>query len=316
MKRNLFPYLKLRFSIKNQPGFLEPLLKLKTKCTVFLFLFCRISALSAMDWPSLDGNLTHNFGWNDRGQALLGTTFEAEGPVLAAERGEIFFTDTDRKKASGLPSPLGVWTAVDHGDGLVSIYSRLDGAKPIRAADSIERGSYLGEAGMTGWSNRKGFYFSLFDRKERRWVNPAMIVNRLPDNTPPVIRSVVLRNQEGRVMELDSAQVRTVSQGRYTVLADVVDTIMPGRSPLAPYLITCLVNGSEIGLLNFETYSARDGVLMVYRNGLVPVKQVYAPYPRFEIGAVSLTRGQVNLQISAQDINENRQEEQFRLIIE
>jgi hypothetical protein len=143
-----------------------------------------------------------------------------------------------------------------------------------------------------------------------------MIVNRLPDSTPPLIRSVFLRNQENRLIELNSAQPQNISQGRYTVLADVIDYLMPGRNPLAPYLITCLVNGSEIGLLNFETYSARDGVLMVYRNGLVPVRQVYAPYPHFEIGNVSLTRGQVNLQISAQDINENRREEQFRLIVE
>ncbi|MDR2095872.1 MAG: M23 family metallopeptidase [Treponema sp.] len=304
-------------SPKNRERFSGLALKLWIKGMALLFLVYCIPALNAMDWPSLEGNLIHNFGWNDGGQALLGTSFETEGPVLAAEKGEIFFTDTNRKKASRLPSPLGVWTAVDHGDGLVSIYSRLDGAKPIREAGSVEKGSYLAEAGTTGWSAQKGFYFSLFDRKERRWVNPAMIVNRLPDTSPPFIRSVGLRNQEGRLIELDSTQARTVSQGRYTVLADVVDTLMPaGKYPLAPYLIGCLVNGSEIGLLNFETYSARDGVLMVYRNGLVPVKQVYAPYPRFEIGNVSLTRGQVNLQISAQDINENRREEQFRLIVE
>jgi hypothetical protein len=85
---------------------------------------------------------------------------------------------------------------------------------------------------------------------------------------------------------------------------------------LAPYRILCSVNGQEIGALTFETYSARDGTLMVSRNGLVPVRQVYARHPAFEIGDLWFTRGQATLEIVVQDILRNSQSITFRLQID
>jgi hypothetical protein len=89
-----------------------------------------------------------------------------------------------------------------------------------------------------------------------------------------------------------------------------------GENPLAPYSIHCSVNGVEIGALNFETYSARDGVLMVYRNGLVPVEQVYASHEAFEVGEVWFNRGQATLEVVAQDITGNTRSVTFRLQVE
>jgi hypothetical protein len=285
------------------------------KRSFFICLFVSFCVyISAMDWPSTNGRMVHNFGWNDNGQPLLGTSFESDSSVEAAENGEIFFTDTGSKNASRLPSPLGAWTAIDHGDGLISIYSRFGDRSPIYREEKAEKGNHLASSGTSGWSNTKGFYFSLFDRKERRWVNPAMIISRLPDTQSPVIHSVLLQNSAGGF--IDPAEARSVSQGRYTLSVEASDTLFSGGSPLAPYRITCLVNGSETGALNFETYSARDGTLLVYRNGLVPVKQVYAPVPRYEIGEVRFTRGQVTLEIIAQDISGNSRSIVYRLVIE
>jgi hypothetical protein len=42
----------------------------------------------------------------------------------------------------------------------------------------------------------------------------------------------------------------------------------------SPHRIVTSINGAEAGLLNLEAISARDGILMVYRNGLVPAKQI------------------------------------------
>jgi hypothetical protein len=179
----------------------------------------------------------------------------------------------------------------------------------------IFKGAALGESGNSGWSKTRGFYFSLFDRRERRWINPAIIITPREDTRPPVISSVRLRDGEGRL--IDPAQTRTVRQGRYVVSAAAFDTLREsGESPLAPFRIVCIVNGSEAGVLNFETYSVRDGSLMVYRNGLVPVKDIYAPYPAYEVGEVSFTRGQVNLELIAQDISGNTRNVVYRLMVE
>jgi hypothetical protein len=255
-----------------------------------------------------------NFGWNDGGLPQLGVTFEDEISLTAAERGELLYRRTERDTASRLPSPLGSWTALDHGDGIISIYSRFGKEAPV--SPTTEKGRLLGEAGFSGWSNRKGFYFQLFDRKERRWINPSMIIRPFEDSRPPAIQQVQLKDSQGKL--IDPSQTRTtISQGRYRINVEAADTrLAPNESVLAPYRITCSLNGSEAGTLNFETFSARDGSLVVYRNGLVPARQVYAPVPGYEIGEVWFARGQALLEITVQDISGNIRSAVFRLIVE
>ncbi|GHV95403.1 hypothetical protein AGMMS50293_17230 [Spirochaetia bacterium] len=278
-----------------------------------LIMVFYVDSLGAMDWPSQEAVMVRNFGWNDRGKPVLGTVFEGEGPVLAAETGEVIFSRRKDDIASRLPSPLGAWTALDHGDGLISIYSRYEDSGVIRRS-GVERQSPIASAGTSGWSSRKGFYFILYDRRERRWINPSMIITPFHDTRPPQILTVDLRNAQGAL--IPRGQTR-MGQGRHTILVAVSDTMLDAReSPLAPHRIVCSVNGAEIGSLNFETISARDGVLMVYRNGLAPVKQVYAPFPAFEAGEVFLTRGQASLEIIVQDIAGNSRGTITRMIVE
>ncbi|MDR1986934.1 MAG: M23 family metallopeptidase [Treponema sp.] len=266
-----------------------------------------------IDWPAQAVTVSANFGVNDQGNPTMGVSFASEGSVGAADTGELIFSYYSTNTASRLPSPLGAWIALDHGEGLISIYSRLEDTQVQDLPQTLEQGMALGIAGRSGWSEQRGFHFSLFDRKERCWVNPSMIITPLPDTRPPTIQSVTLRNEEGRIIEPN----QSIPQGRYRICVTVADTrIGPNESPLAPHRILCTVNGSEIGALTFETYSARDGVLMVYRNGLVPVKQVYAPAPGFEVGEVWVTRGQVSLEIIAQDITGNSQSAVYRLPVE
>jgi hypothetical protein len=269
---------------------------------------------TAMDWPVQDGRLLRNFGGNDRGRPSLGSSFAGEGPILAAEKGELLFSRGGENLASRLPSPLGSWLALDHGDGLISIYSRFLAAGETTVPRQVERGAALAQMGISGWASRGGFYFSLFDRRERRWINPSMIITPFPDTRPPQFQSVVLRNSEGR--QINPAQVRNLSQGRYTVLAAVSDAMAAGEPALAPHRIVCSVNGTETDSLSFETLSARDGRLMAYRNGMIPAKQVYAPFPAFEIGEIAFTRGQATLEIIAQDVAGNSRSAVYRLIIE
>jgi hypothetical protein len=274
----------------------------------------RSTLVCAMDWPAPDAVMVRNFGFNNGGKPVLGTVFEGAGTVLAAEGGEVIFSRSGGETASRLPSPLGAWTALDHGDGLISIYGRagLSGRSP--AVSRLEAGSPVAPAGISGWSRRAGFYFILFDRRERRWVNPSMIITPFPDTRPPQILAVDFRNAQGAL--IPRGQTR-LSQGSYTVLVTTVDTRLDGRDPpLAPHRIVCSENGREIASLQFETISARDGLLMVYRNGLTPARQVYAAYPAFEAGEVSLSRGQASVEIIVQDIAGNQSRSLLRLIVE
>jgi hypothetical protein len=55
---------------------------------------------------------------------------------------------------------------------------------------------------------------------------------------------------------------------------------------------------------------------MVARNGLVPVREVYAPAPGWEAGKIWLTRGQAALEIIAQDVAGNTRNILYRLQVE
>ena len=282
---------------------------------VFMAFLLLAPGLFSMDWPSPSGVITNNFGWNDRGLPRLGISFQDSGELRAVEDGELLYQRREGDSASRLPSPLGTWLALDHGDGIISIYSRLDDEFSDAIPNRLEKSMVIGEAGVSGWSSRNGFYFQLFDRRERRWMNPVMIISPPEDIRPPVIRQVRLRDSQGRLF--DPSQTRNLGQGRYTVLVDAVDTMrLPNENLLAPYRIICSVNGSEAGLLNFETYSARDGSLVVNRNGLVPVRQVYAPFPAYEIADVWFARGQASLEIIAQDIAGNARNVIYRFMVE
>jgi len=274
--------------------------------------------LIAMNWPSENAALVRNFGSNDRGRPVLGMIFEGNTEIIAAEEGEIIFTRSRKDTASRLPSPLGAWTAVDHRDGLISIYSRYDDDKNsrIKNASQVDKQQPIAVSGTSGWSTNNGFYFILFDRRERRWINPAMIMTPVLETRPPQIISVSLRNAQGLAV-----QSNNLIQGRYNVVVNAAGgTALSAQSPLfssqfAPQRILCSVNGAEVGSLNFEAVSARDGIQMVYRNGLVPAKQIYANFPAYETAEVFLTRGQVTLEIIVQDITGNSRSIVNRLIV-
>jgi hypothetical protein len=287
--------------------------KLITGVLLGVILFC-YPGPSAMDWPVSGGEIVKNFGFNDRGMPSLGVCFQAEGPVRAADAGELLFISDPANGASKIPSPMGAWIAVDHRDGLLSIYSRFDDVSP-RAPSLIEKDSILATAGKSGWSDLTGVYFFLFDRRERRWVNPAMIINPRADTIPPNVLAVYLKNFEGDLLNL--SQIRTITQGRYTVFVETVDTILENNNyPLAPNRIICSLNGIELGTLNFETFSVRDGILMVHRNSLAPARQVYAASQAFEVADIGFTRGQATLEIIVQDITGNTRNVTYRLQVD
>jgi hypothetical protein len=86
-------------------------------------------------------------------------------------------------------------------------------------------------------------------------------------------------------------------------MAAASDTrLSPADAPIAPYSIACQVNGAGVGSLSFETFAARDGALLVYRNGLAPAATVYGDTAGFAIADVELQNGRYVLEITATDI--------------
>jgi len=283
----------------------------------YFALFCIIFPVSimsfAMDWPSRNGVLISNFGSNDRGTAVQFSTFRADGPIYPAEVGELVFYQDASNSASRFPSPLGSWMSLDHGDNLIGIYSRFKNSDSP-SITIAEKNTIIAASGRSGWSSEDGFSFAFFDRKERRWINPSILITPLEDTRPPVIRGVELRSASGAMV--NPANVRTIAQGTYTIYVDAYDTIAPTGEILAPNRIICTLNGAEERELKFEFLIAKDGRRMTNRNGLESAETVYRSYPGFELGAIRFSRGQATLVIEARDIAENSRSVTYRLAIE
>ncbi|MDR0599010.1 MAG: M23 family metallopeptidase [Treponema sp.] len=274
------------------------------------FLFAAFFAW-AIDWPVKGGTLISNFGRDEGGIPALGNSFAASGSIFPADVGELIFSHDPEN--SRFPSPLGSWLALDHGDNLVGVYGRYENHRERLIPSVVEKGTVLASTGTSGWAREEGLYFGLFDRRERRWINPSVIISGLEDTRPPVIRQVELRSAAGT--PFNPALTRNIPQGLYTIYVDAVDTIAPTREILAPNRITCAVNGEGTGMLSFETLAAKNGKRIVYRNGPVSAEQVYAPQG-FGLGEIRFTRGQATIVIEAQDMAGNNHTVTYRLNVE
>ena len=240
----------------------------------------------------------------DHGDGILGIYSRfAEGENPAEEDSPVEDSPAGNSPGetgrSGPPGPAGSAGLENTGDAAVSVASLRLQEPPLQS----RQGEIIAASGISGCSAQMGFYFALYDRRERRWVNPSLIIVPFPDDRPPEILSVQLRDSEGRL--IPPAQGR-IGQGRYSIIVSVTDALSRS-SPvrLAPHRLGLFLNGAEAGSLNFETFSARDGVLSVRRNGLVPVSEVYAPYPALKMGEAWFTRGQTSLELIARDVMGN-----------
>ncbi|MDR2767626.1 MAG: hypothetical protein LBB82_04790 [Treponema sp.] len=283
----------------------------KKICLAALYVISVLS-LAAIEWPTREGKIVANFGSGDLGKPAMGDTFAASGTVLPADVGELVFYHDPANNAATFPSPLGAWAALDHGDNLVALYGRFEEQPGGGIPAIVGKETVIAQAGTSGWTSRQGFYFALYDRRERRWINPAIIISSLEDLRPPAIHQVTLRNAAGTL--INPAQSNRLPQGLYSVFVNADDGEAAGEI-LAPNRIICSVNGVESGALSFETLTARDGRRMVYRNALVPSSEVYDGLG-FGLGELRLSRGQINLVIEVRDIAENSRMASYRLNVE
>ena len=282
----------------------------------FFFLFFSFFVFS-IGWPVRSGRVIANFGMSDGGIPQVGNVYAASGSVFPAEVGELIFINDPKNPAAKIQSPLGSWMAVDHGDNMVGLYSRYEDRKDAPAPTVVDTATVLAVTGRTGWAKEEGLFFAFFDRKERCWVNPSVLItgtiSGTEDSVPPVIRQVELRNLAGT--SFNPAQVQRLPQGIYMVYVDVWDSLDQGGEALAPNRITCSVNGVETGMLSFETLVTRNGKRMVYRNSLVPAAEVYDE-KGFGLGEIHLTRGQAALVIEARDMADNAKQVSYKLTID
>lgn len=76
-------------------------------------------------------------------------------PILAAADGKVLATGNNGQYA------YGKWIAIDHGNGLVTLYGHLSSQK-VSKGESVKRGSVIGLMGSTGYSTGSHVHFTVF----------------------------------------------------------------------------------------------------------------------------------------------------------
>ncbi len=288
----------------------------RVPCVAFMIVIL-CSPMTALEWPTDTPAITEAFAQNTGDGPSFGTSFTGPGPIRATSGGEVIYARQRRDTASGLPSGLGAWMAIDHADGLISVYGRLDAATLPAERTMVERGSLLGYPSHTA-PESPIFYFSLIDRTAGRYVNPAILMSRLPDDKQPSIRSIRLVDSESQTLALPTT--RSIKQGDYHIFLETYDQMGEAKAihakQIAPVSVSCLLDGEERFAFDFETLQVENGLVYLETKSKREANDVYEANGEYHLGKLRLTRGKSVLQLIVRDIAGNERNVSYLLNVE
>ncbi|MFZ5982625.1 MAG: murein hydrolase activator EnvC family protein [Patescibacteria group bacterium] len=133
------------------------------------------------DYPVGSVRITQKYGMTSYaksgaygGKAHNGIDFGISyGAIYAAGDGKVIGSGNNGKYA------YGQWLAIDHGDGLVTLYGHLS-KKSVSKGSKVKKGDKIGTSGNTGYSTGPHLHFSVFSKKsfetvESKYVDGLMI---------------------------------------------------------------------------------------------------------------------------------------------
>lgn len=88
--------------------------------------------------------------------------------IFAVKDGKIIGSGDNGKYAYGR------WLAIDHGDGLVTLYGHFN-SKSVNKGASVKAGQQIGVMGTTGYSTGVHLHFSVFDKKSFEVVESSKV---------------------------------------------------------------------------------------------------------------------------------------------
>jgi len=266
-----------------------------------------ITSLAALEWPVAGGYPAVPFGSFQVGRFVTALTIApADSPVCATSEGDISFQFDGDKMPSGLPCTLGGFVAVQHPDGLISVYGRLEpGSLPLYLRTTVT-GDILGRSGISGYYSSRESTFTLYDRVKRQYLNPQVLLPPKKDNKAPVVRLMQLA-AEGKAFTL--GETRTIRQGTYEVLADIQDPqIDTDSKPRAPYSIRLLIDGTERIRYSYDAARAETGKLRFFGSAKADFDSYFLADGKVRLGSFLFSHGRSTLVLVVTDYAGNERE--------
>lgn len=265
-------------------------------------------AVWAFQWPADLSTLRFGFG-SYRGGFLKGAEFEP-GPMTASAPGELVFECFGDNLPGGFPVPGGGMLAMAHHSDLMSVYVGLS----PRVTEGLPAGHYSLEAGQfigASAGAERGVRLYVVDTRERRLVNPVAVMDQVPDEKAPVIRSAAL-SREG--LEVSLGMAKDLAQGAWYLLLDIADTAPSGLLWPA-FSVRVLVDGEERASAQYDAAWASGGIPRLFSaSGLVESDFMQAD-GRARYGPLDLQRGKSVISILAQDYAGNLREASWTVTV-
>ena len=128
------------------------------------------------DYPVSSPKITQGYGMTSfakkgayGGKAHNGIDFGVRyASVFAAKEGRVIGSGDNGRYA------YGKWIAIDHGDGLVTLYGHFS-KKSVSKGDTVKKGDKIGVSGNTGYSTGPHLHFSVFDKKSFKTVESTKV---------------------------------------------------------------------------------------------------------------------------------------------
>lgn len=268
-----------------------------------------VSAI-AFEWPADSGKFRYGFGTPREG-FLRGMEFgSADGLALAADDGEMTFSAVGARLPGGYPLPGGSLIVIAHPADITTIYAGLQPDSVSSYLKNVRKGDILGRSASAGASRGATFY--AFDARERRFINPLILMPTPFDDKPPVIRSVSL-SVEGLEARLD--QSKAVRQGSYYFLIDAYD-LSPAGDPSSPFDLRILIDGSERDRVVYDAAWASGGKANLF-GGAGRTEDTYLTSDgRIRLGPYALSRGRVVISVAVSDYASNKREQTYSISVQ
>lgn len=282
--------------------------------SVFLLACLVVPIVSiALEWPVPPGYPLVPFGSFHAGRFGTEMTLAPSGTqVRAAAAGEIAFAFEGDKLPSGLPCTLGSFVAVNHADGLVSVYGRLEKGSLPGYGRQAAAGDVLGRAGGSGFYSSQEASFSLYDRVKRQYLNPQTLLAAVKDDRAPVVRAVYLASGD---KTYSLAETRSLRQGTYEFYADILDPSSDARHR-SPYSIRMLINGAERLRYVCDIAKAEQGRLRFFGAAKADSESFYRADGKMRLGSYLLPRGRSTIVLIVADYAGNEREMSRAVMVE
>ncbi len=275
---------------------------------VFSLILTSISFLYAFDWAQKPVRASSLFS-EIRGDSFnAGVVFASPGEVAVAEEGHVIMMLASNSSNMGwFESPLGNAVIVAHKNDMMSVYSNLNNIRLEQGKREVVAGEVLGVSGQSAWSDgSEGAGFQIMDTKMKRLINPAVLMQDLPQSQRVPVTGVIAVNRNGESFPLYNGAI--FKAGAYTLYMDRPATGMIHGSSVA-------LNGEVKETINYDTLEKIDNSLVVFGNKSYHYNEIYIQDDKMRLADILLARGTNTIEISLSNVGETESFARHRISV-